>query len=479
MSRRLPSSLAHQLKCCKLFTTGQRCATCPSKGSNPCPLPDIEDCLLPRQLAAQASRVQSQLRIECEVPRDDVQKPIGLSAVVKSEREARSKEVKLLRPKPLSPAAGCMRLLASVPSASPPSRGMKIVSPQEAPSMSVGLGVPADQPLVSADPFEVFRALRKAAEQRSATSVTLSSSEGKALFQEAMAVGSMENYFDLAQNHITQGTEGADNSLSCMAMILNALGHDPKHTWKGMWRWNTPEVLQREDPNAESTKVDVVDFAAKARCKGANANAFPCSSLEEIAGLEQFRSELKAACENAASSSHVVVHFDRAAIGLAGHGHFSPVGGYHAEKDMVLILDVARKASPPYWVAARDLFKAMSGKGYVTVVGCGAVAEEGEAAADAEARMCPVLIASWAQCPLSSGDLAWHLNTRTSRRRVWQRHPLEVRGRRAEKGGLMHGEASGLLHGVLSKSLDLMVLASSVAGRRRNSMRMAAEYGRD
>eukprot|EP00961_Rhodomonas_salina_P207786 2804337-Rhodomonas_salina.3 len=135
----------------------------------------------------------------------------------------------------------------------------------------------------------------------------------------------------------------------------------------------------------------------------------------------------------------------------------------------------------------------MSGKGYVTVVGCGAVAEEGEAAADAEARMCPVLIASWAQCPLSSGDLAWHLNTRTSRRsgagaaaypcacickrwthhgrcanpcthhalaqlsrgeakltrgcggerRVWQRHPLEVRGRRAEKGGLMHGEASG------------------------------------
>lgn len=297
MSRRLPSSLAHQLKCCKLFTTGQRCATCPSKGSNPCPLPDIEDCLLPRQLAAQASRVQSQLRIECEVPRDDVQKPIGLSAVVKSEREARSKEVKLLRPKPLSPAAGCMRLLASVPSASPPSRGMKIVSPQEAPSMSVGLGVPADQPLVSADPFEVFRALRKAAEQRSATSVTLSSSEGKALFQEAMAVGSMENYFDLAQNHITQGTEGAgttflsthpaapcpvltsrialpDNSLSCMAMILNALGHDPKHTWKGMWRWNTPEVLQREDPNAESTKVDVVDFAAKV------ASSFrPCCPL--------------------------------------------------------------------------------------------------------------------------------------------------------------------------------------------------------
>eukprot|EP00961_Rhodomonas_salina_P207785 2804337-Rhodomonas_salina.2 len=45
--------------------------------------------------------------------------------------------------------------------------------------------------------------------------------------------------------------------------------------------------------------------------------------------------------------------------------------------------------------------------------------------------------------------------------------------------GLVTCASSRLLHGVLSKSLDLMVLASSVAGRRRNSMRMAAEYGRD
>ena len=33
-----------------------------------------------------------------------------------------------------------------------------------------------------------------------------------------------------------------------------------------------------------------------------------------------------------------------------GSGHFSPIGGYHAGKDMVLILDVARFKYPPHWV---------------------------------------------------------------------------------------------------------------------------------
>ena len=33
-----------------------------------------------------------------------------------------------------------------------------------------------------------------------------------------------------------------------------------------------------------------------------------------------------------------------------GTGHFSPIGGYHAEKDLALILDVARFKYPPYWM---------------------------------------------------------------------------------------------------------------------------------
>lgn len=42
-----------------------------------------------------------------------------------------------------------------------------------------------------------------------------------------------------------------------------------------------------------------------------------------------------------------------------GTGHFSPIGGYHAERDMALILDVARFKYPPHWVPLRLLWEAM------------------------------------------------------------------------------------------------------------------------
>jgi glutathione gamma-glutamylcysteinyltransferase len=45
-----------------------------------------------------------------------------------------------------------------------------------------------------------------------------------------------------------------------------------------------------------------------------------------------------------------------------GIGHFSPIGGYHAGRDMALILDVARFKYPPHWVPLTLLWEAM---GYV------------------------------------------------------------------------------------------------------------------
>ena len=44
----------------------------------------------------------------------------------------------------------------------------------------------------------------------------------------------------------------------------------------------------------------------------------------------------------------------------AGDGHFSPVGGYHADKDLVLVLDTARFKYPPHWVPLADLYMAMA-----------------------------------------------------------------------------------------------------------------------
>lgn len=41
-------------------------------------------------------------------------------------------------------------------------------------------------------------------------------------------------------------------------------------------------------------------------------------------------------------------------------GHFSPLGGYCAAQDMVLIMDVARFKYPPHWVPLTLLFQSMN-----------------------------------------------------------------------------------------------------------------------
>ncbi|KAL8555264.1 hypothetical protein ACS0TY_003173 [Phlomoides rotata] len=57
---------------------------------------------------------------------------------------------------------------------------------------------------------------------------------------------------------------------------------------------------------------------------------------------------------------HVITSYDRRAFKQTGTGHFSPIGGYHAESDMVLILDVARFKYPPHWVPLSLLWEAMN-----------------------------------------------------------------------------------------------------------------------
>ena len=44
---------------------------------------------------------------------------------------------------------------------------------------------------------------------------------------------------------------------------------------------------------------------------------------------------------------------------LLGDGHFSPVGGYHPGKDLILILDTARFKYPPHWISLELLWEAM------------------------------------------------------------------------------------------------------------------------
>ena len=55
-----------------------------------------------------------------------------------------------------------------------------------------------------------------------------------------------------------------------------------------------------------------------------------------------------------------MVSYSRRSFQQTGDGHFSPVGGYHCGRDLVLILDVARFKYPPHWVPLTMLYEAMS-----------------------------------------------------------------------------------------------------------------------
>jgi hypothetical protein len=55
----------------------------------------------------------------------------------------------------------------------------------------------------------------------------------------------------------------------------------------------------------------------------------------------------------------LVVSYDRGSVGQTGSGHFSPIGGYLASKDMVLVMDVARFKYPPHWMRLSELYCAM------------------------------------------------------------------------------------------------------------------------
>jgi len=76
--------------------------------------------------------------------------------------------------------------------------------------------------------------------------------------------------------------------------------------------------------------------------------------------LAEFRQQVQSVSASDRADTFIVANFSRKELGQTGEGHFSPVGGYHAEKDLVLIMDVARFKYPPFWVPLEKLWTSMS-----------------------------------------------------------------------------------------------------------------------
>lgn len=185
--------------------------------------------------------------------------------------------------------------------------------------------------------------------------VDFSSFEGKELFHEALQNGTMEGFFKLISYFQTQ-SEPAYCGLASLSMVLNALAIDPGRKWKGPWRWFDESMLDCCEP-LEKVKVDGITFgkvACLANCAGAKVEALRTNQ----SSLNEFR-RFVTRCASS-EDCHVIASYHRAPLKQTGTGHFSPIGGYHAGKDMALILDVARFKYPPHWVPLPLLWEAMS-----------------------------------------------------------------------------------------------------------------------
>ncbi|KAK1931327.1 Glutathione gamma-glutamylcysteinyltransferase [Phytophthora citrophthora] len=187
--------------------------------------------------------------------------------------------------------------------------------------------------------------------------IAFSSSEGRKLFTEAINSKSnyMQIYFPLAEQFITQ-SEPAYCGLSTLTMCLNALQIDPGRLWKGPWRWFSEELFDccTSLSVAKERGISMTEFVCLANCNGVLAESFRAT---KDFTLEQFREIVKHSCST--NSEIVVLNYSRRVLGQTGDGHFSPIGGYHAERDMVLLMDVARFKYPPHWVKLSRVFEAM------------------------------------------------------------------------------------------------------------------------
>ncbi|WVZ72752.1 hypothetical protein U9M48_021163 [Paspalum notatum var. saurae] len=185
--------------------------------------------------------------------------------------------------------------------------------------------------------------------------VDFASPEGKRLFAEALAAGTMEGFFPLVSCFQTQ-SEPAFCGLASLAVVLNALAIDPGRRWKGPWRWFDEFMLDCCEP-LDKVKAQGITFgkvACLAHCSGADVQSFRANRVT----IHDLRRHLLRCVSS--QDCHLIASYHRQAFKQTGTGHFSPIGGYHAGQDMALILDVARFKYPPHWVPVQLLWEAMN-----------------------------------------------------------------------------------------------------------------------
>ena len=97
--------------------------------------------------------------------------------------------------------------------------------------------------------------------------------------------------------------------------------------------------------NVLKNGINLDEFALLAKCNGLDTELYrPGTTTKEL-----FLENIKRITQR--SDEYLAVSYDRGTLQQTGIGHYSPIGGYNPENNMVLILDVARFKYPSYWVS--------------------------------------------------------------------------------------------------------------------------------
>ncbi|KAL5796485.1 hypothetical protein ACOSQ2_001305 [Xanthoceras sorbifolium] len=190
---------------------------------------------------------------------------------------------------------------------------------------------------------------------QSPPAIEFASPQGKQLFIEALEAGTMEGFFRLISYYQTQSEPGFCGH-GTLNVLLNALEVDPERTQKGQCRWFVESMFHCCEPLSKLREEGITfgKFACLAYCNGANVEAIRTHE----SSIDDFRRHV-ISCTST-ENCHLIASYYRGVVKQEGPGHFSPIGGYHARTDMVLILDVARYKYPPHWMPLTLLWEAMA-----------------------------------------------------------------------------------------------------------------------
>ena len=176
-----------------------------------------------------------------------------------------------------------------------------------------------------------------------------------------MLEGNCESFFTWVQQFITQGDITTCSSAS-MAMMLNTLKIDPGNNWKGIWRWYDDYNIKHINTQQIKEGLTLQEFNQLAKFNSARSMAFsPLQGPGEHHELNQSSLSLFRSCVQACSLQNntlLTVNFNRKTLGQTGSGHYSPVAAFNANRDMALVLDVAKFKYDSYWCSMSTLYEA-------------------------------------------------------------------------------------------------------------------------